>query len=357
MEQFLTTEVTGVLFGLGSALAVLGFLFISRVLRKLGNVQMIIGLSIVEIIALILMGAAFSPALTITAFVVFMTINPLIYLGIDIFSETLIGNNESATGSKRGLILTLMSLMSVLAAFTVGLIVGDNNARLSYTYYYSAGIFSLFLMLIIIHFKHFVDPKYHELRILHALRGYWLHRDMRYVLLSQFILQVFFSWTTLYIPLYMATVIGLGWDTIAPIIAIGLLAYVLLEWPVGFIADKYIGEKEMMAAGFLILAVSVSWLAFLDTESFIAWALLMFITRSGAALVESTCESYFFKHTKGTDANIMSFFRLTRPLGFLFGALLGSAALLFMPFNLTFVVLGFVMVAGIFFTTALKDTR
>jgi len=73
--------------------------------------------------------------------------------------------------------------------------------------------------------------------------------------------------------------------------------------------------------------------------------------------VEATTESYFFKHTKGNDANTMSFFRLTRPLAMLIGALAGSVALLYLPFELIFVVLGCMMLPGIFFTRALTDTK
>ena len=83
----------------------------------------------------------------------------------------------------------------------------------------------------------------------------------------------------------------------------------------------------------------------------------MFLTRAGAAMVESTTESYFFKHTDGGDAHAIGMFRLLRPLATVIGALLGSAALLYLPFNLIFVVLGLVMVPGIFFTIALKDTK
>lgn len=357
MEKFITPEVIGVLFGLGSALAVLSFLFISRVLRKLGNVKLILWLAVLEILALLFMATALSPSLVVVAYVAFLTINPLIYLCIDIFSETLIGDDESSTGSKRGVALTLMSLMSVLAALAVGFIVGDNEGNLNRTYFYSAGVFSLFALLIVIHFNTFRDPRYHELKVLRAIHAYWQERDMRFVLLAQFTLQVFFAWTNIYLPLYLATEIGLGWNLLAPIIAIGLSAYVFLEYPVGYIADRYLGEKEMMAVGFLILAIGIASIAFVSSTAFIVWAALMFLLRTGASLVEATAESYFFKHTKGSDANIMSFFRITRPLGFLFGALLGSVSLLFLPFNLIFIILAFVMSLGILFTTELHDTR
>ena len=93
------------------------------------------------------------------------------------------------------------------------------------------------------------------------------------------------------------------------------------------------------------------------TAPVLSWMILLFISRVGGSLVEATTESYFFKHTRGTETNIMSFFRLTRPLATLIGALIGSATLLYVPFDLMFVVLGFLMIPGIFFTMRLKDTK
>tara|TARA_B100000745_G_scaffold271168_1_gene198400 strand:+ start:2095 stop:3168 length:1074 start_codon:yes stop_codon:yes gene_type:complete len=357
MEQFATKEVIGALYTIGSALAVFSFLFISRVLRKVGNAPLTLILAIAEIITLLTLGFTNNGATAIVAFVAFLTLNPLLYLSIDIFSESLIGNNESATGSKRGLTLTLMSLAAVFGPLALGLIVGEDSGNLNNTYLVSAAIFSIFILIILGRFRNFCDPVYKEVKVLDALHNFWGERDVRNVFLAHFTLQIFFSWMVIYLPLYLATEIGFTWDVIGSIIAVGLFAYVLLEYPIGLLADKYIGEKEMMATGFLILAVTSSWISFMAAAPVIAWMILMFISRIGGSLVEATTESYFFKHTTGTDANIMSFFRLTRPLAMLVGALIGSATLLYVPFELIFIVLGFLMVPGIFFTIHLKDTK
>ncbi len=357
MENFISPEAIGALYTIASSLAVFGFLFISRVLRKIGNVKLTLTLAIAEILSLIVLGLTNSPSTAIVAFVVFMTLNPLLYLSIDIFSESLIGNNEETTGSKRGLALALMSLAAMTGPLALSVIVGDNDANLYRTYLVSAGVFLIFIFTIIFKFKSFHDPKYREIQVLGAIQSFWQEKDVRNVFLAHFTMQIFFAWMIIYFPLYLATEIGFTWDIIGYIIAVGLFAYVLVEYPVGIIADKWLGEKEMMASGFLILAVTSSWISFMATAPVIAWMVLMFINRVGASLVEATTEGYFFKHTKGTDANIMSFFRLTRPLATVIGSLTGSVALLYLPFNLIFVVLGFMMVPGIFFTIALRDTK
>jgi predicted MFS family arabinose efflux permease len=114
----------------------------------------------------------------------------------------------------------------------------------------------------------------------------------------------------------------------------------------------------MMAVGFLIMAVATSWFTLLTPSEIGLWMVAMFMTRVGASLVEVTTESYFFKHTHGDDTALISFFRITRPLSIVIGSVLGSIALVFFnSMNLLFVVLGLLMIPGLFFTMSLKDTK
>ncbi len=356
MEQHLSPEGVGALYTIGSALAVFAFLFFSHALRAVGNLKLSLILAVIDIASLVVLGAATSSAVAITAFVIFLIVNPLLYLNIDIFSESIIGTDESSTGSKRGLTLTLMSIAGVMAPLAMsGIVEVFDNLR--FVYYASAGVFVFFILFLLWKFRSFQDASYKHFHMRNSIRCMWQYDDLRNVMICHMLLQMFFTWAVIYVPLYMVTVVGFEWETIGYITAVGLFAYVICEWPIGIIADKWIGEKEMMAFGFLILAVSASWIAFMSETNIIAWMTLIFMTRVGASLVEATTESYFFKHTGAADANTIGFFRLLRPLAGVFGALLGSAALLYLPFNLIFIVLGIMMLPGIYFTAALHDTK
>ena len=180
--------------------------------------------------------------------------------------------------------------------------------------------------------------------------------NVRNVLLARFNLQLFFAWMTIYIPLYLSTKIGFSWEIIGSIIAVGLLAYVICEWPIGILADKWCGEKEMMALGFLIIAVILGIISFID-NNVLTWMIVFFISRVGASLIVTTTESHFFKHTKAGDSNVISFFRLLGPLSTLVGSLLGALALFYLPFNFIFIALGVMMIPGFLFALAIKDTK
>ena len=355
IEQFIGNQGVGAIYIIGSALTVLIFLFISQVLRKYGNYRITMLLIALNGAAVLGMSAARSLETALPLFFIHIITLPLILFNLDVFLEELIGNKEGTTGSRRGLLLALSSFIGAVSPLLSGLIVDIGS--FSAAYLLSAFTLIPVVMILTFHFRNFQDPKYSEIHLMSAIHSFWINYNIRFVFLAHLLLQVFFCFMVVYAPLYLATKIGLSWSEIGIILFAGQLAYVFFEYPIGFIADRYLGEKEMMAAGFLILAISTSWLSVISTALILPWIIIMFATRVGASLVEVTTETYFFKHTKSTDAQIISFFRITRPLSYVFGAALGGISLLYLPFNLMFVVFGFLMIAGIFFAASIRDTK
>lgn len=356
IEQFVSPSVVGLLYSFSASISVLIFLYITHVLRRVGNVQLTLMIGVVYLLALITLATSTIPSLSVIAFVTFLVINPLLFLSMDIFSETLIGTNESITGSRKGLTLTLMSVAAVVAPLLMALIVGDNQENLYRTYLVSASVFLLFLLLVKFLFTDFIDPPYREQRLRGVATQFWRDKNLRNVIFSHLFLQLFFSWMVIYVPLYLASVLHFSWEAIGSIMAVALISYVIFEYPVGYLADHYYGEKEMMAIGFLIIILSMSSIAFMGSAGVVWWMVLMFVSRAGASMVEATTESYFFKHTDGSNPQMLSLFRLTRPLATVFGALLGSILLLFIPFSLAFVVLATCLLPALYTTSRIEDT-
>lgn len=356
LEKFISAREIGLVYSFASVLSVAVFLVLPKLLNRFGNVVTALALMGGSIAMLALMSSSESAPLIIGSFILFMTLSPLIYLNIDIFSETIIGKNEGRTGHKRGLSLALMSGIALLAPLTISYLVEDGDS-LSELYAISVGIGILFMIIIVGIFRRFVDPPYQHFTFHHMLSSAWRNKNIRIVMMAHFILQLFFTWSMIYIPLYLATVIGLPWSSIGAILAAGLFGYLVCEYPIGIFADNFWGEKEMMAVGFLILAISVAAISAYPSPYVYGWMILMFITRIGASLVEVTTESYFFKKVDGEDAQLMSLFRLLRPLATVFGALLGSVALLLLPFQLIFLVFALCLVVGVFISDLLVDTK
>ncbi|MFW6209946.1 MAG: hypothetical protein ACOC4E_00460 [Patescibacteria group bacterium] len=357
LEQFLPATGIGTIYTVGSAVSVLIFLFISRVLQRVGNLKLTIGLLLLNSLALIGMAFADSLRVAIPLFLVHLIALPLLIFNLDVFMEEQIGNNETVTGSRRGLLLTLSSLVAAIAPLGGALLVEQAGGGFTNAYLLSAAVALPIMLILIFAFKDFSDPPYNEIDLFSAIRSFWQQPNIRYVFLAHFTLQLFFVLMVVYTPIYLTDYIGLSWASLGVAIFFGQMAYVLLEYPIGIVGDHYLGEKEMMGFGFLILAISVSWISFVTTASVLVWAIIMFTTRVGASFVEVTTESYFFKQTKSSDAQIISFFRVTRPLSYVVGALLASLCLLYLPFNLLFIAAASLMVIALFFTLNLVDTR
>lgn len=356
LELFLDPSQVGWLYALGSFGAILVTLLLPHLLRKIGNVPTMILLIISIMITLILIGYVIHPLVTLIAFVLYLVLSPQLFLNIDVFLETLIGDDESSTGSHRGLLLTIGSIAAFFSPLAMGVIVGLTGSLHS-LYFVAAFIGVLLLALTVSRLRHFYDPAYETVRIRDMIKNVSGRTDLKLVLTNHFLLQFFFAWAVIYIPLYLATYLNFDWVSISYIIAVGLIAFVLVQYPAGWLADHRYGEKEMMAAGFVLLALASVGVSVLTTASIIGWMVLMFVSRIGASLVEVTTESYFFKKINGKEPNLISLFRLMRPLAQLCGAAVASLALLVMDFNYIFIILAVVMTIGVFLASRLVDTR
>ena len=357
LEQFISAKSVGSIYTIGSALSVLIFLFISRLLKKVGNYRLTIGLLLTNFVAVLGMSQAATLEVAVPLFIVHLITVPLIIFNLDVFMEERIGSDESGTGSSRGLLLTLASLVGAASPLVSGLLIGSTGTDFTGAYLVSALTLIPVLIVLTLYFRRFMDPVYEEINVLTAIRAFWVNVNIRSVFIAHFLLQMFFMMMVVYTPLYLTGTIGLTWAEFGVIMFFAQMAYVLLEYPIGVIADRYIGEKEMMAAGFLIIVIATAWMSFVTVASVLVWSVIMFTTRVGAALVEVTTESYFFKQTKSSDAQIISFFRVTRPLSYVLGAVVASLSLLYVPFNMLFIVFAFLMIPAMFCTLYIQDSK
>jgi MFS family permease len=355
LEEFILPEFVGLIFSAAALLSLIGYILLPRLLNRIGNVKTTILTMLVITLSLLTIGYAPSPSITILAFILFNAASPLVYFNIDIFLETLIGDDEGSTGSKRGLILTLMSAAAFLSPLAMGHLIGESG-DLARVYYVAAAVGLIFLAIVLARFRQFYDPEYQVIKLKDFRTSLFNDKNINLVIFTQFLLQIFYTWAIIYFPLYLATEMGFTWDIIGNIIAVGLFAFVIFEYPAGIVADRHWGEKEMMALGFVLMALASAQIIYMEA-TIIGWMILMFISRIGASLVEVTTESYFFKQVKGHNSVLISVFRLTRPLSILAGSLIGSALLMILPFSALFICLAVFMTIGAIATLGIVDTK
>jgi len=291
LEQFIEAKSVGTIYTVGSALSVLIFLFISRVLQSVGNFRLTVGLLLTNFLAVLGMSQAAILEVAVPLFIVHIITVPLIIFNLDVFMEERIGDDESATGSSRGLLLTLASLVGAASPLISGVLIGSTGTDFTNAYLASAFTLIPVLIVLLLYFRTFSDPEYGEIDVFSAIHTFWINVNIRSVFIAHFLLQMFFMMMVVYTPLYLTGTIGLTWAQFGIIMFFAQMSYVILEYPIGIVADRYIGEKEMMAAGFLIIVIATAWMSFVTVASVLVWSIIMFTTRVGAALVEVTTES------------------------------------------------------------------
>ena len=216
---FVGDNAIGVLYTVGSAVTVFSFLFISRVLHNVGNYKLTVLLTLLEMGAIIGMAFADTLRVAIPLFVIHQAVIPLLFFNLDVYMERLIGRSETKTGGKRGLFLTVVSLAGAIAPLITGYLVShETTSSFTFAYIASALLLLPFLFIIIRYFKAFSDAQYKEIKVLRTMRTFWIQPNIRNVFIAHFLLQLFFTWMVIYIPLYLATQMGFSWTTIGSIL-------------------------------------------------------------------------------------------------------------------------------------------
>jgi MFS family permease len=353
LSTFTTERTISLIYALASLIGVLGFLAIPNILRRLGNYTAVLTFVFLELIAIL--GLVYSTNVY-TAGIFLMLHIPLtrmIWFNIDVFIESV--SVDSETGSIRGKLLTFANIALIISPIVTGWLLIDNE-------YWKIYILSAILLvplafLILLKFKNFKDPVYDQVPIISTFREIRTRKDIFNILRANFILRIFFAVMVIYTPIYLLEHIGFNWQEIGVLFTIMLLPYVLLEFPLGKMADKWFGEKEMLTIGFFITAIATMLISFTTNANFILWALILAATRVGASFIESMTEVYFFKKIDATDSHILGFYRLVQPLGYIIAPIIGSIALLFIDLRYAFLLFGIIVLWGLRYSLDITDTK
>lgn len=353
LNKFFDPFTVSMLFILGALGNIALFLSAPKLIERFGKRLLLLFLLILA--ALCTIGLALSDTSPTVAvfFVIYASLLYMVFYCLDIFLEEI--SADTKTGEIRSAHIALIHLGLILGLSILTFLAVDNILKPVY-------IAAAFLLLPPILFAFFSfkspTPNWHGLHHHHAslpFRSWWLTKNVRRATLARLSLEFFYTFMTIYTPLYLSTIIGFNWTIIGIMFVIMLLPFILIQWPVGKLADYFIGEKEMMIVGFLIMGTTLLFMPYLGT-SVIFWTITLFFSRIGAALIEITTDSYFFKHVSSDDTRILSIFRLTRPTSIILGAGLGALSLSLFSFDKIFFVLAVIIFFGLKESLLLRDT-
>lgn len=356
-SSFLSTLVSknyiGIIYTLAAFLTIIALVLVPKLLRSIGDYFATLLFIVLEIAALTGIAVFGNAGLIIALFIISSVLITLISFDFDLIVEGF--SKNASTGSIRGLYLTSANVAWVIAPALAALLLdGDAYWRV---YVIAAALFIPGLLIFASKLEHFKDPLYRTAHFKKTVLAVWRAKDLRVIFSISFLLQFFFTLMVIYTPIYLHEHIGFAWKELGVIFSIMLVPFLLLEAPLGRLADKVLGEKELLIAGFLVMAFATGAMYFFTAPSFALWAALLFTTRVGAAMVEVMTETYFFKKVNASDANIVGLNRTVRPFAGMLGPLAATALLAFISLPSLFLALGVFMLLGVPLAAVLKDTK
>lgn len=346
-------QAVGLLFAASSVLAVFAFFVMPRILSSFGNYALLFLMIFFLALASFELAALAAPIAILLLFIPYKTITSTISFPFDTLIES--RSEDSDTGKTRGIFLTLSILAFLLAPLIVGSVM--ENGDYWKVYLLSTGLLVFSLLILFLGFRNYRDPEYDRLPARVVLRKFLGDRDVRHIFLVAVLLRSFIAFIIIYVPLYLHEHVGFAWSEIGLILTAMLAPGLVLTVPIGNLADKRFGEKELLVAGMLVAGAAIMLIPFIE-GSFLAFLATIVTAHVGTTLVEITSESYFFKHVDEKDAGMIGFFRNARPIAYFIVPLLASACLFLMPMRYVFLVFGALFVLfGVPVGLRLRDTR
>jgi len=372
LEKFFSNTVLSAIYITGSILNLILLIDAPKFIKKIGIYNLTILFVILEGLSILGLSLANTPFVIASLSIIHLAVIAMIFFGLDIFLEKYSPIDETKTGSIRGTFLTISNVTLVIAPTIAGFIL--INGDFSRIYLASFLFLIPLLFTLIFGLKKKTDllalsadtdnmssiPQ--NISIKQAIKRVCANKNLHGVFMVQFILQFFYAWMVIYMPIHLHQNLGFSWPNIGLIFTIMLLPFALFELPIGKMEDKNLGEKEVMILGFIITALSVALIPFIREASLILWAILLFVTRTGASFIEVSAESYFFKHVNSTNSDTISLFRMTRPLSFIVAPIIAASTLFLLNFfNLTyalsFLVLSIIVLYGIRYSLMITNTK
>jgi len=346
-------NLVGILYSISAILTIIVVIYIPLLLKRFGNFKTIWWVLILEVVTLVALSFSKNPYIIVGSFIINFITVALITLNMDIFIETF--GTKKEVGTIRGTYLTSANIAWIIVPLVISFVLTDGD-------YWKIYVLSILMSLPIIFLLYsnlhdFRDRRYVYTPFWRTLKQIMRNRDVSSAFIFSFLLSFFYALMVIYSPIYLHDHVGFSWENIGIIFTVMLLPFILLELPLGKLADKKYGEREMLIIGFIVIAFSTMFISFSENSSIMYWAILLFITRVGASIIEIMSETYFFKKVNDAQVEYVSIFRTMRPAAYLVSPIIGSLLISFVGIQNIFLVLGLIMLYGVRVTLAIKDTN
>jgi len=353
LALYMPAASTGLVVSLGAIVTLTVFFFMPQLVAKYGPQKLAIVFAGGAGIVLLLLSRGLVPLEAVVLVALLSGLFPLFSYPLDLMLESCV-EDEQTTGRVRTLFLTAGNTALVCSPIAIALLLdhADNYARV---FLVSAIALIPFILLMFVR----ALPRVRTLklkRFTEAAIGMFGDTDVRAIVFCYMVLQFLFQLTPLYVPLYLHTALGMPWSQLGWVLAVALIPYVLVEYPAGLLADTKLGDKLLLALGFVIAGLAFASMGLIHATTPITLiVLLLVVLRIGSALIESMTETHFFRRVNGDNADAVSVFRTMKPIGALVAPIIGTLLLSVAGFASLFAISGFgILIFGLASALAIK---
>lgn len=355
LTGIISEKYVGALYTISYIIALLMITKSSGILKHFGNKKLIVWLLLINMASLVGLITSPSKYVIASSFIAFTSTNSLIFLCLDIFIEQF--EDKCKIGKSRGFYLTITNIAWMLSPLVTSFLITKEGG---YKAIYLLAFISTIIMTISLVFsvKTFKDTAYKKAPFLEAYRYLKTNHHMMAITIINFLLQFFFAWMVVYTPIYLYNHIGLNWEQLGIIFTMMLAPFVILGLPLGILIDKYhVKKRTLLAIGIIIMSISTGIITFLTTKNILIWGIVLFMTRVGASITETTGEIYFFTHVKEEEAYLLSIYRDMTPVAYIIAPMLATLVFLYIPFKYLFIILALLLLAGLNYIPKLKHNH
>jgi len=351
-KQSAGTDNVGIFYLLSYAIILVTLLNLHKLVKQFGKVFVFYLAFILKLIAITALIFLPFSAWGIIFLILYIIAGVLVWVSLDAILES--SSEDKNSGKIRGINLTIMN---------AGLILGP---LISFKILEDVGFAGIFFVSLIIHSIIFSVGLVGLKRARYKFRGKLAVKDlikkvikrknvMRIYYIS-FTLDFFYALMIIFAPLYLLD-LGYSWHQIGVAFTIMLIPFVLIQYPMGVLADKKTGEKEFLIFAIFVMGISTFIFYCANDPGVVIWTLILLVTRIGAALIEILRDSYFYKRIDGHDVDIIDFFRTSRSTAYITAAILSSLILFFFPMKAIFLVVSIVVFSALYPAFRLVDNK
>ena len=339
--------------------AIFTFVFsfsISKYVKKIHNYNFTLLILLISFLATLSLGIFDNKTIIFFAFILNFLGTSVLFTLLNLYIEEF-GDRENE-GSVRGIFLTLVNAGILIAPLIAGQLLMTHG----YSSVYIVAALTLIPIAFLIrhYYVHIPDPVYKDINLKTTFKQIIKDKNVSSIMMSAFVLESFFTVMAIYAPLYLIQYTDI---TVAQYIGIilpfALIPFVLLPYELGYLADKKFGEKEMLIIGFFFVIACALLFPFfvINYGTIFMLSIFLFISRIGAAMIETMNHTYFYKKITVDRVAIISVFNNMRTLAYIITPLIATAVI-YITGDIKYVFVTYAVLAfvSIFKLAKIKDT-